>query len=93
MAKTIRLYSLFKRTPDANGKRHYERIRPNAYPKPQAVRVWQTPLIESAFTPTPYELRPVGREYFGGGPTECPVCKMFPDAQRVENVAAPQLGE
>lgn len=53
-------YSLFKVTRTEAGKKRYTRV-PNvgAYPKAQAVRVFQSQLINSAFSPEPLELRVV----------------------------------
>lgn len=64
-----RLYSLFRRE-NVKGKRRYTRVEgAGAYRKADAVRIFQTELINSAFTSAPLELRPVKRD-----PAEDPVC-------------------
>jgi hypothetical protein len=52
-----RMYSLFRRQ---DGK--WVRVSSNAYPKKTAVRLFQNQLLDSAFTPSPLELRAVPAE-------------------------------
>ena len=55
-----RLYGLYRVIPCNGTRKHYLREYPNlAYPKPQAVRIFQSALLAGMFEGKIRELRPV----------------------------------